>query len=813
MAALYRSNLAVLGVGTAVAAIAGAEAAAFVAGLGRLADDKLQEALAVVLTASPPAPATGSTAAPAPSALLNEVLAAQALVFTQLGAVFKNLSNDLVGKILDQFEALHKEGLLVGGLGQRGAVMATLKVAASAPPPPASPTSSADKPAAAPVLTPKSLAISNLAAMVKQLSDKMDSQQTGSAATPPDVRTGEGASSSRELLFGGQSKQIALQGLDVIRMQQPINTPEPTDLEVLMAVGGVPIVQKIVFIVTGTEPSLTDPLIALSGEGAEAAAQGAGEDFVTVVALANAGLASLNATESIEYFERPASRQIAISRLHSILRLAARAGPGARSSAEVLGTSVNGSGKPPPGSARAVPVAAGGVAKKASLERVRASSQSLLSSIATNELTWQLRAKSSEIEKDPALEALRLVTWAGHLSPKHARAVKAFLLSNGKALSELTGDMPAQLIEAREAILAVIKAMLEAVVGKSRVLENIIEIDTLAEAILCCDVDFPLVVKLLGGKKPSSDWQASKQGKSVVVHGVWGDVATPADIERAMNALEPILSIPFMVAGLPPPRSACYGLVDLAASTSEFSNKDNVLTVFKDVFNILSFGWREARIDLNNSLPIFDDIVATAMGAEGIGSLMGWEQSRAGGMAAAKAYLQGQGIKQPAGTGKQGEEEREKGATRKEKRKAKWEDMQSQNKKKSADLVAELTATPTPDATSTASDKPKFAPVGLKDLKKDMITTRCDRANGTKGGMVEIWERVMASEQPDLQRDQQPCPFGLGNGLCKSAQTEPGCKRCKAGKHPSTQCLKALKASCSAAYLASLPATSAIKSA
>ena len=79
--------------------------------------------------------------------------------------------------------------------------------------------------------------------------------------------------------------------------------------------------------------------------------------------------------------------------------------------------------------------------------------------------------------------------------------------------------------------------------------------------------------------------------------------------------------------------------------------------------------------------------------------------------------------------------------------------------------------------------------------------------------MIEIFERIMLTEFPNSRRDEQPCPFAVGHGVCKKAASPEGCSRCKGKKTPSKECLKALKAACSQKFLAEMAAGSLVKSA
>eukprot|EP00966_Prymnesium_polylepis_P030269 703675-Prymnesium_polylepis.1 len=133
-----------------------------------------------------------------------------------------------------------------------------------------------------------------------------------------------------------------------------------------------------------------------------------------------------------------------------------------------------------------------------------------------------------------------------------------------------------------------IRLRIETAVGEKRAVDEAKDIASLAEGVLCFDVDFTLAVVILGGVKPTSSWQGGRLAGSAA-DGRKGSATGPTafeDTERALRVLSEILtSVACGVFGASTPVMEQFGLVDLLAA-ARATTQGSMKEVFTDAFRM-----------------------------------------------------------------------------------------------------------------------------------------------------------------------------------------------------------------------------------
>ena len=98
-------------------------------------------------------------------------------------------------------------------------------------------------------------------------------------------------------------------------------------------------------------------------------------------------------------------------------------------------------------------------------------------------------------------------------------------------------------MNARSGLCAWVRGEVEQHIGSELSSASAQQVLDLADSIVCCDVSFDLLVKLLGGIRPASTWQGGRVAGSAAAGRLGSATGTTAfeDTERAVRVLAPIL--------------------------------------------------------------------------------------------------------------------------------------------------------------------------------------------------------------------------------------------------------------------------------
>ena len=353
-----------------------------------------------------------------------------------------------------------------------------------------------------------------------------------------------------------------------------------------------------------------DPLVQLTGSGAEAAASHAAQDFATVLSLVQSRLVQ-GGGQALPFTSPPADWAEAAGRWHSVMRLAEQQ----RAAAAGGGTGPDDPrAKPPPGSSYKLTELG---SKPTLAQQIGAVSAKIVEPVVDSRVVWATRA-SIPIRDDPIAEARRVIDEMQARSAQQGAAATAIVLSNGLVAGSLAGEIPSAHWWARVGLVAYAKEQIERPVGLSRVIAEAAEIALLADEIVSGNLSLTRVVRLLGAVPPDTDWAHGGRGAGRA-QGTFGSTTGPtalADMERAMAALDPILvAIYHKACGGPAPRRLrgveSYGLHDLAVRCRSVE-AGTAVEVFTSLFRVGAARMRGVRTT-GDSVVDWGDLTAQAV--------------------------------------------------------------------------------------------------------------------------------------------------------------------------------------------------------
>ena len=160
------------------------------------------------------------------------------------------------------------------------------------------------------------------------------------------------------------------------------------------------------------------------------------------------------------------------------------------------------------------------------------------------------------------------------------------------------------MVNARSGLCAWVRGEVEQHIGSELSSASAQQVLDLADSIVCCDISFDLLVKLLGGIRPASTWQGGRVAGSAAAGRLGSATGTTAfeDTERAIRALAPILEGVYVRAlGGKAPLQPDFGLTNLLTASRSVAAA-SMREVFLDVFRTAAVQGRRLRAggDLQN---------------------------------------------------------------------------------------------------------------------------------------------------------------------------------------------------------------------
>ena len=168
----------------------------------------------------------------------------------------------------------------------------------------------------------------------------------------------------------------------------------------------------------------------------------------------------------------------------------------------------------------------------------RAAAADLVGSLATTGNVMQARAL--KITDDECNDASRLVS-------QFSKPALALLCSNGVSDTKVPGDTPTLILTIRSWLVGRITHEILQPLGAARARNEAAAAKTLAEGLVCGDVEYKEAVRLFGGHASTQKWASLSSGPYAggVTGSTTGDRAQ-ADCEQAMSSLGKLLHTIFV---------------------------------------------------------------------------------------------------------------------------------------------------------------------------------------------------------------------------------------------------------------------------
>ena len=370
------------------------------------------------------------------------------------------------------------------------------------------------------------------------------------------------------------------------------------------------------------------------------------------------------------------------------------------------------------------------------------------------------------------------------------------------------GEVPTSVVNARSGLSAWVRGMVEGHVGPEMAATSAQLVIDLSDAILCGDVGFDLMVKLLGGIRPASTWQGGRVAGSAAAGRLGCATGATAfeDAERAVRAIAPIIDGVFVKAlGGLAPMQADFGLGNLLTATRSVS-ATSMREVFTDVLRSISTQCRRMRA--GGAAPDWEATV-TAAHASSLQPVVGRD--------AARETVQEMMRTMRLGAGDVVGEEGQPRLSRKQKRKERQEGRAAATEAGEVKQPANGGEPLGKRAKGGETEEKrgggggggvKLEPLKPADVAAGSVTKLLTK---TGAGAIEILDRLL--EGAGVARPDRPCSWLTITGKCKNAG-QGKCRACAAGgdkKQAPPAVIAALRRGCADELLSQLEPTSALR--